>query len=441
MEGNKNLKTDQDTDMMFSFLVNSDKLNPEEAAQLKDNRNRKIEDNIKDIEQQLQEHSKLTKNNLQDDNISKLYKNYTEHVSSKQSIKNRQTIPTSINHPQIRVNRSPYKKTETQTPVKSYNPPPTYQQYLPPQQQSLAPQQNEEDTRAKARDYYSKLMGLKKRYKNIDLKKHYTMDSDPQELKEEYEYQYNLKDREVKTRFYKRVVLGGVSIIEMLNTSYDPFNIDLDKWSESVATEIDDYDDIFNELYEKYKEIGKNLPPEIRLIGALGFSGITYHISKKMFDNGDLDNIVLTDANKKIIQEQLATAKSKQVNETKPEQNLNKIHEIINKKKMSPNSPIINRSSYEDELNTKIQEIPNDVNYEMNEEDLDAILSDMDENPDSGIKQPFVNDEILNNIDDANFSLSTSEFEGTKSSSLSSVKKNSIKKSASQKKKEPAIRL
>lgn len=113
------------------------------------------------------------------------------------------------------------------------------------------------------------------------MNKHFSRDSNSYELKKEYEFQYELRDRQVKTKLYKNSIINLVHFIETANETYDPFSIDLDKWGEHVAIEIDDYDDIMNELYDKYKEIGKNLPPEIRLIFSLGFSGFTYHVSKK----------------------------------------------------------------------------------------------------------------------------------------------------------------
>ena len=39
---------------------------------------------------------------------------------------------------------------------------------------------------------------------------------------------------------------------EFLNNKFDPFDIKLDGWSEAVNENVDDYDDVFGELHEKY---------------------------------------------------------------------------------------------------------------------------------------------------------------------------------------------
>ena len=43
-----------------------------------------------------------------------------------------------------------------------------------------------------------------------------------------------------------------ISGIEFLNNRFDPFDIKLDGWSESIHENLNEYDDVFEELYEKY---------------------------------------------------------------------------------------------------------------------------------------------------------------------------------------------
>jgi hypothetical protein len=49
------------------------------------------------------------------------------------------------------------------------------------------------------------------------------------------------------------MLMAVINGIEFLNGRFDPFDIKLDGWSEQVNENITDYDDIFGELYEKYK--------------------------------------------------------------------------------------------------------------------------------------------------------------------------------------------
>jgi hypothetical protein len=56
----------------------------------------------------------------------------------------------------------------------------------------------------------------------------------------------------------------------------------LDGWSEQVAENVDDYDDVFGELYDKYKSKG-TMAPELRLLFQLGGSAMMLHMTNAMF--------------------------------------------------------------------------------------------------------------------------------------------------------------
>jgi hypothetical protein len=73
-----------------------------------------------------------------------------------------------------------------------------------------------------------------------------------------------------------------VTGVEYMNNKFDPFDIDLDGWGESVHENLEDYDDIFEDLYEKYKDRAK-MAPELRLMFALGGSAFMFNITNKMF--------------------------------------------------------------------------------------------------------------------------------------------------------------
>jgi hypothetical protein len=51
-----------------------------------------------------------------------------------------------------------------------------------------------------------------------------------------------------------------VTGLEWANGRFDPFDVRLDGWSEAVHENVEDFDEIFEELYDKYKERGK-MPP------------------------------------------------------------------------------------------------------------------------------------------------------------------------------------
>lgn len=72
-----------------------------------------------------------------------------------------------------------------------------------------------------------------------------------------------------------------VSTIEMLNTKYDPFGVDLDGWSNMIMADRESYDDVFEELYEKYSS-KVAMAPEIKLISMIAGSAMMFHLQKSL---------------------------------------------------------------------------------------------------------------------------------------------------------------
>jgi hypothetical protein len=70
-----------------------------------------------------------------------------------------------------------------------------------------------------------------------------------------------------------------------MNDKYDPFDFKLNGWSEHMSIEVDSYDDIFEELYEKYKGTGAGLPVEAKLLFLIVASGASFHFSKTQLGN------------------------------------------------------------------------------------------------------------------------------------------------------------
>lgn len=70
--------------------------------------------------------------------------------------------------------------------------------------------------------------------------------------------------------------------IEFLNGKFDPFDVKLDGWSESIYENLDEYDDVFEELHEKYKEKVK-MAPELKLVMMVGGSAFMFHLTNTLF--------------------------------------------------------------------------------------------------------------------------------------------------------------
>ena len=55
-----------------------------------------------------------------------------------------------------------------------------------------------------------------------------------------------------------------------------------------MASDVDDYTEVLEELYEKYKGKGGGLPPEIRLLGLIVMSGVSYHFSQAIINSSGM---------------------------------------------------------------------------------------------------------------------------------------------------------
>jgi hypothetical protein len=78
------------------------------------------------------------------------------------------------------------------------------------------------------------------------------------------------------------MLMAAVTGLEFLNNRFDPFDFKLDGWSEQVNENIDDYDEIFGELHEKYSSKAK-MAPELKLLFQLSGSAIMLHMTNTMF--------------------------------------------------------------------------------------------------------------------------------------------------------------
>ena len=128
--------------------------------------------------------------------------------------------------------------------------------------------------------YLQKLENLEK--KGVKLTKKYDMESNLLEMKGEYETIVAEKEKKNAVKFQGKMLMACITGLEFLNNKFDPFDVKLDGWSEQINENIDDYDDIFAELHEKYKSKA-TMAPELKLLFQLGGSALMVHMTNSMF--------------------------------------------------------------------------------------------------------------------------------------------------------------
>lgn len=136
-----------------------------------------------------------------------------------------------------------------------------------------------------------KLEDLEK--KGAKLSKRYSMDSSLAEMQGEYEALIAEREKKNSVQFQGKMLLAVITGLEFLNNKVDPFDLKLDGWSEQVNENIEDYDEIFAELHEKYKSKSK-MAPELKLLFQLGGSAIMLHMTNSMFKSSlpNMDDIL-----------------------------------------------------------------------------------------------------------------------------------------------------
>jgi hypothetical protein len=118
--------------------------------------------------------------------------------------------------------------------------------------------------------------------KGISTSARLTIYSDIEEIRTEYKRMtYGIEvDRSVK--FQRRMLVACVTGLEFLNEKFDPFDLELNGWSQNMMENVDDYDGVFEELYNKYKT-KVNVAPEIKLMLMVGGSAMMFHLTNSMF--------------------------------------------------------------------------------------------------------------------------------------------------------------
>ena len=114
------------------------------------------------------------------------------------------------------------------------------------------------------------------------MHKKFSMSSSYDEMKYEFDRIVNNREVQQSIKFQRKMLVAFVTAIEFLNNRFDPFDVKLDGWSESIHENLNDYDDVFEELHEKYKSKAK-MAPEIKLLLMLGGSGFMFHLTNTMF--------------------------------------------------------------------------------------------------------------------------------------------------------------
>jgi len=156
----------------------------------------------------------------------------------------------------------------------------------------------EEKQRLK-QDLLIKIQALEK--KGFEFSKKFNMTSSYEEMEFEYSKIKKFIESQAGIKFARRCLMACVTGIEFLNKKFDPFNIKLEGWSENVMESVDDYDNIFERLHEKYSSKAE-IMPEIELLLTLGGSAFMFHLTNSLLKSPAMSNIPVAQNNPNFLQ-------------------------------------------------------------------------------------------------------------------------------------------
>jgi hypothetical protein len=153
---------------------------------------------------------------------------------------------------------------------------------------ALAPVPDSEEVLASKREVLYQFDRLAR--KGAKLPRTFNMSSDLTDMRNELERVQRERAMDASVRFQRRALVTCVTGLEMLNNYFDPVGARLKGWSESVSDSITDYDDVFEELFLKYRA-KTAMPPEMKLMMMLGTSAFQFHLANTLFKGTDRPDV------------------------------------------------------------------------------------------------------------------------------------------------------
>jgi hypothetical protein len=137
------------------------------------------------------------------------------------------------------------------------------------------------EMKIKKLDMLRKLGELAQR--GVKISQNYSMESDYETMKFEYDLHTGIRAKNNSVNWMSNMLIGIVKGVEMLNDNVNPFDIKFENtWSNKVTHDINDFQDVLGELYEKYTVPGKSMSPELKLFLMLSGSAISVQMYKGM---------------------------------------------------------------------------------------------------------------------------------------------------------------
>jgi len=261
-----------DTDFYFNMIANPNKV-IDKTNNKHNSDTSELNEMMKKTDSESSKSDSSSKSSLDSSSKNRSSESSSKNRSSESSSKNRSS-ESRAKYEQINMSKN---NNDTPLPTQiNTNRTETRSQESQPIQvnRQLSPQ----ELNQKKIEMIRRLSELKQ--KGYQLTKDYDWNSSLEEMEYEYELLKSFADKRNGLKLFKNGLLQAVSVIEFLNDKYDPFDFHLTGWGEHVQVEIDSWEDVLEELYEKYKGTGKKMAPEIKLLYLIIASASAFHFTK-----------------------------------------------------------------------------------------------------------------------------------------------------------------
>lgn len=399
---NNDKKMTTDTDYYFNLIANPVKM-------VKNNNTSSESSEIESILKNT-DTDNISNKSLSNNNSSTSHKTIMSNKSESKPIYEEINFSTINNNNSVKfkptvkiqetIEQNPHKKSVDFT-IPDYSNNKSFQNNI---SESVEPKQlSPQEIRMKKIELLRKLSEIK--LKGYQLSKEYDFNSSLEEMEYEYELLKSFADKRNGVKIFKNGLLQMVSVVEFLNDKYDPFEFQLSGWSEHLTIEIDSWEDVLEEIYEKYKGSGRKMAPEIKLIYLMIASASAFHFSKSYAANlPGLDSILASNPG---LLSKIINPKNNNKSQfmTKQEINIEKQKEELHKKEIESKKKMLQQQQYIKGLQHKINQQNNiiqslDDNYinTNNYDNSSPLPANLTQTEIKSIKAPDDVKEILNRI-------------------------------------------
>lgn len=116
----------------------------------------------------------------------------------------------------------------------------------------------------------------------VNLSQNYSMESDIKMMQFELKLHTDIKSKQNSVQWMKHMLIGCLKGLELLNDTYNPFDIKLNGLSDKVSSDINSYHMVLGEIYEKYNQPGKQMAPEMKLLLMLSGAVLSLQASRML---------------------------------------------------------------------------------------------------------------------------------------------------------------